>query len=45
MQKIIMMKIINKSTNSDIQRINQIYKVLKKNDFGYLIEENTFFKT
>ena len=38
------MKIINKSTNSDIQRINQIYKVLKKNDFGYLIEENTFFK-
>lgn len=39
------MKIINKSTNSDIQRINQIYKVLKKNDFGYLIEENTFFKT
>ena len=40
-----MMKIINKSTNSDIQRINQIYKVLKKNDFGYLIEENTFFKT
>jgi ubiquinone biosynthesis protein len=39
------MKIINKSTNADIQRINQIYRVLKENDFGYLIEENTFFKT
>ena len=39
------MKIINKSSNADIQRINQIYKVLKQNDFGYLIEENTFFKT
>ncbi|WP_407415331.1 ABC1 kinase family protein [Methanobrevibacter sp.] len=39
------MKVRNKTKNSDIQRINQIYKVLKKNDFGYLIEENTFFKT
>ncbi|WP_296884968.1 AarF/ABC1/UbiB kinase family protein [uncultured Methanobrevibacter sp.] len=39
------MKVQKKSKNSDIQRINQIYKVLKKNDFGYLIEENTFFKT
>ncbi|MBQ9026728.1 MAG: AarF/ABC1/UbiB kinase family protein [Methanobrevibacter sp.] len=39
------MKITSNSKNSDIQRINQIYQVLKKNDFGYLIEENTFFKT
>ena len=39
------MQVRNNSKNSDIQRINQIYKVLKKNDFGYLIEENTFFKT
>lgn len=39
------MKVRNNTRNSDIQRINQIYKVLKKNDFGYLIEENTFFKT
>ena len=39
------MKVQKKSKNSDIQRINHIYKVLKKNDFGYLIEENTFFKT
>ncbi len=39
------MKIISKPKNSDIKRINEIYKVLKKNDFGYLIEENTFFKT
>jgi len=38
------MKIIPNAKNSEIQRINQIYKVLKKNDFGYLIEENTFFK-
>ncbi|SDA51305.1 ABC1 kinase family protein [Methanobrevibacter millerae] len=38
------MKVIPKETNDDIKRINQIYKVLKKNDFGYLIEENTFFK-
>lgn len=39
------MKIISKEKNEDIKRINQIYQVLKKNDFGYLIEENTFFKT
>ena len=39
------MKVINNTRNSDIQRINQIYQVLKNNDFGYLIEENTFFKT
>ena len=39
-----MMKIIPNAKNSEVQRINQIYKVLKKNDFGYLIEENTFFK-
>lgn len=39
------MKVNDKSKNSDIQRINQIYKVLKKNDFGYLIEENTVFRT
>lgn len=28
--------------NDNIKRLNEIYKVLKKNDFGYLIEENTF---
>lgn len=39
------MKIISKPKNSEIKRINEIYRVLKKNDFGYLIEENTFFKT
>ena len=39
------MKVVENKKNSDIQRINQIYQVLKKNDFGYLIEENTFFKT
>ncbi len=38
------MKIISNQKNSDIKRINEIYQVLKKNDFGYLIEENTFFK-
>lgn len=30
--------------NESLKRLNEIYKVLKKNDFGYLIEENTFFK-
>ena len=30
--------------NDNIKRLNEIYKVLKKNDFGYLIEENTFFR-
>ena len=39
------MKVRENKRNSDIIRINQIYQVLKKNDFGYLIEENTFFKT
>lgn len=28
--------------NDSIKRLNEIYMVLKKNDFGYLIEENTF---
>ena len=39
------MKIISNTKNDSIKRIDEIYKVLKKNDFGYLIEENTFFKT
>ena len=39
------MKIKLGSQNKNIKRINEIYKVLKKNDFGYLIEESTFFKT
>ena len=42
------MKIISSSIFSSkkdsIKRVEEIYKVLKKNDFGYLIEENTFFK-
>ena len=38
------MKIIPSTKNDSIKRIEKIYKVLKKNDFGYLIEENTFFK-
>ena len=38
------MKVIPNSQNDNLKRINEIYKVLKKNDFGYLIEENTFFK-
>ncbi|AMD16943.1 ABC transporter [Methanobrevibacter sp. YE315] len=38
------MKVISNSRNENIKRINEIYKVLKDNDFGYLIEENTFFK-
>lgn len=38
------MKVIANSRNENIKRINEIYKVLKDNDFGYLIEENTFFK-
>ncbi len=38
------MKVIANSRNDNIKRLNEIYKVLKKNDFGYLIEENTFFK-
>ncbi|WP_299524941.1 AarF/ABC1/UbiB kinase family protein [uncultured Methanobrevibacter sp.] len=38
------MKIISNTKNDSIKRIEEIYKVLKKNDFGYLIEENTSFK-
>jgi ubiquinone biosynthesis protein len=38
------MKVIPNTRNENIKRLNQIYSVLKKNDFGYLIEENTFFK-
>lgn len=38
------MKVITNTNNDNLKRINEIYKVLKKNDFGYLIEENTFFK-
>ena len=38
------MTVIANSRNDNIKRLNEIYKVLKKNDFGYLIEENTFLK-
>ena len=38
------MKVRTNTANDNIKRLNEIYKVLKKNDFGYLIEENTFFK-
>ena len=38
------MKVKASTRNENIKRLNEIYKVLKKNDFGYLIEENTFFK-
>ncbi len=38
------MKVISPSRNENIRRINEIYKVLKENNFGFLIEENTFFK-
>ena len=38
------MKVISHTRNDNIKRINEIYKVLKENDFGYLIEENTFLK-
>ena len=38
------MKVKTSNRNKNIKRLNEIYKVLKKNDFGYLIEENTFFK-
>lgn len=38
------MKVIDSTRNDDLKRLNEIYKVLKKNDFGYLIEENTFFR-
>ena len=39
------MKVVANSRNDYIKRVNEIYQVLKKNDFGYLIEENTIFKT
>lgn len=38
------MKVVANSRNDYIKRVNEIYQVLKKNDFGYLIEENTFLK-
>lgn len=38
------MNIIPSTKNEYLQRINQIYAVLKKNDFGYVIEQNTFLK-
>lgn len=38
------MKIIPRYQNDNIKRVNEIYQVLKDYDFGYLIEENTFFK-
>lgn len=38
------MNIIPSTKNEYLQRINQIYAVLKKNDFGYIIEQNTFLK-
>lgn len=38
------MKVKTSARNKNIKRLNEIYKVLKKNDFGYLIEENTFLK-
>ncbi|MBP3790427.1 MAG: AarF/ABC1/UbiB kinase family protein [Methanobrevibacter sp.] len=38
------MNVIPNANNENIKRLNEIYKVLKKNDFGYLIEENTFLK-
>ncbi|WP_406535447.1 ABC1 kinase family protein [Methanobrevibacter sp.] len=36
------MKVIPGPRNKNIKRLNEIYKVLKKNDFGHLIEKNTF---
>lgn len=38
------MNIIPNTKNEYLHRINQIYAVLKKNDFGYVIEQNTFLK-
>lgn len=38
------MKVIPNNRNEQMKRLNEIYQVLKKNDFGYLIEKNTFFK-
>ena len=37
------MKVLPSPKNKNIKRLNEIYKVLKKNDFGHLIEKNTFF--
>lgn len=37
------MKIIPSPKNKNIKRLNEIYTVLKKNNFGHLIEKNTFF--
>lgn len=37
------MKVIPSPRNKNIKRLNEIYKVLKKNDFGHLIEKNSFF--
>ena len=38
------MKVIAHPQNENIKRVNEIYHVLKKNYFGYLIEENNFFQ-
>ncbi len=38
------MNIKPSTQNEYLKRINQIYKILKKNDFGYVIEQNTFLK-
>ncbi|MEE0939033.1 AarF/ABC1/UbiB kinase family protein [Methanobrevibacter sp.] len=38
------MKVKTSTRNDNLKRINEIYQVLKKYDFGYLIEENTFLK-
>lgn len=38
------MNIIPSTKNEYLKRINQIYAILKKNDFGYVIEQNTFLK-
>ena len=38
------MKVKASTRNDNLKRLNEIYNVLKKNDFGYLIEENTFLK-
>ena len=38
------MKVVANSRNDYIKRVNEIYQVLKKNNFGYLIEENTILK-
>ena len=38
------MKVKTSTRNDNLKRINEIYRVLKKYDFGYLIEENTFLK-